>query len=126
MVLQAWGSYGILWPVVHQQLGVDPDAGNGWIRVVPQIPAGQQRISGHNIRVGTGAVSVTAVESGQTITVTASGPLKMTIGAVLPTGASVKSATLNGKPVQPEVVRTTRGLEATVPGSGNLTLVLAY
>ena len=27
MVLQAWGTYGTLWPVVHQQLGVRPDMG---------------------------------------------------------------------------------------------------
>ena len=27
MALQAWGTYGILWPVVHYQLGVSPDAG---------------------------------------------------------------------------------------------------
>ena len=25
MVLQAWATYGTLWPVVHQQLGVRPD-----------------------------------------------------------------------------------------------------
>ena len=29
MVLQAWGAYGTLWPVVHQQLGVSPDLGRG-------------------------------------------------------------------------------------------------
>ncbi len=27
MVLQAWGAYGNLWPVVHQQLGISPDLG---------------------------------------------------------------------------------------------------
>lgn len=125
MVLQAWGAYGILWPVVHQQLGVDPDAGNGRIRVVPQIPAGQQRIAGRHIRVGSGEVSVSAVQSGRTLTVTASGPLKMTIGAVLPAGSSLASATLNGKPVRPSVIQTARGLEATVPGSGILVLSTA-
>ncbi|MBV9256810.1 MAG: hypothetical protein JO215_02200, partial [Ktedonobacteraceae bacterium] len=26
---QAWGTYGVLWPVVHQQLGVGPQLGNG-------------------------------------------------------------------------------------------------
>jgi len=27
MVMQAWGNYGTVWPVVHQQLGVRPDLG---------------------------------------------------------------------------------------------------
>ncbi|HET8952469.1 MAG TPA: hypothetical protein VFN44_18240, partial [Solirubrobacteraceae bacterium] len=33
MVLQAWGNYGTLWPVVHQQLGVRPDLGRGRLEV---------------------------------------------------------------------------------------------
>jgi hypothetical protein len=31
-LVQAWGTYGVLWPVVHQQLGVDPQLGNGCLR----------------------------------------------------------------------------------------------
>ena len=27
MVMQAWGAYGVLWPVVHHWLGVSPDLG---------------------------------------------------------------------------------------------------
>ena len=41
MVMQAWGAYGTIWPVVHQWLGVSPDLGRGRVAVVPQIPAGQ-------------------------------------------------------------------------------------
>jgi hypothetical protein len=49
------------------------------------------------------------------------------IGTVLPDGATVASATLNGSPVMPKLVRTTRGLEATVwaqPGQPTATLVI--
>ena len=42
MVMQAWGAYGVLWPVVHQWLGVSPDLGRGRVAVVPQLPPGQQ------------------------------------------------------------------------------------
>ena len=35
MALQSWGTYAILWPVVHQQLGVAPDMGRGRLAVVP-------------------------------------------------------------------------------------------
>ena len=45
MALQAWGAYGILWPVVHYQLGVSPDVGRDRFTVVPQIPSGQYKVA---------------------------------------------------------------------------------
>src|SRR3954454_2416580 len=72
-VLQAWGAYGVLWPVVHQQLGVDPDLGHGRLTVVPQLPPGQRRVAGSDIRIGSGgsggALDVTATRDGRTIRV---------------------------------------------------------
>ena len=50
--LQAWGTYGTLWPVVHQQLGVRPDMGRRRLEVTPQVPGGQSRVAGSNIRLG--------------------------------------------------------------------------
>src|SRR5689334_12734804 len=64
MALQAWGAYGVLWPVVHQQLGLDPDLGNGRLSVVPQVPDGQDRVSGSHIAMGGGEVRVTATRTG--------------------------------------------------------------
>jgi hypothetical protein len=49
------------------------------------------------------------------------------IGAVLPDGATVASATLNGSPVKPKLVETARGLEASVSaqaGQRTATLVI--
>src|SRR5215207_4548056 len=54
MMLQAWGTYGVLWPVVHQQLGVAPHLGRGRLSVIPQLPEGQQQIAGRDIRLGSG------------------------------------------------------------------------
>ncbi|HEX9342297.1 MAG TPA: glycogen debranching protein [Actinomycetota bacterium] len=121
MVEQAWGQYGLLWPAVHQQLGVSPDLGMGLLEVVPQVPSGQATVSGSNILVGKGAVSVTATHSGTTWTtdVTASAAIsaKLTIGHTLPTGTKIASVTLNGSPV-PFTTRTTnRGEEALVPAT---------
>ena len=59
-VLQAWGAYGILWPVVHYQLGVSPDLGRGRVSVVPQVPSGQSSVSGRQVRLGSGWVDVSA------------------------------------------------------------------
>jgi hypothetical protein len=40
--------------------------------------------------------------------------MDLRIGAVLPDGATVASATLNGWPVKPKLVKTARELEAIV------------
>ncbi len=100
MVLQAWGAYGVLWPVIRQQLGVAPDAGRSALTVVPRIPDGQDRVAGRNIRVGSGSVDVTAVRARATLvtTVTRRVPVALTIGAVIPYRTEVKSVRLDGRP----------------------------
>ncbi|MFL6074212.1 MAG: hypothetical protein ACJ73S_12515, partial [Mycobacteriales bacterium] len=115
-VLQAWGTYGILWPVVSQQLGVSPDLGNGRLSVVPQLPPGQNRIAGGDIRVGAGSVDVTATRSGDTLrtAVDAGVRCRLTLGAVLPAGASVVSVSLDGHRADYRLVRTARGTEVQV------------
>ena len=99
MALQAWGTYGILWPVVHYQLGVSPDAGRSRVRVVPQVPKGQSQVSGRNVRVGSGAVAVSASRSSGVLRTVVHQDRRwaLTIGAVLPTGAKVASVRLDGR-----------------------------
>ncbi len=127
MVLQAWGNYGTAWPVVHQQLGVRPDLGRGFLEVVPQVPGGQSHIGGSAIRLGSaGAASVSADRSGSTYTtrVKVGAPvLKLAIGHTLPAGSTVASARLDDAPVTPQQRTTNRGLEVTVdttPGTHTL------
>jgi hypothetical protein len=118
MALQAWGTYGILWPVIHQHLGVDPDLGHGRISVVPQLPEGQQKVAGSNIRVGSGSVDVSARLTGKALStdVTAKGvSAALTVGAVLPSGAKVKSVSVDGQAAQYKLVTTSRGTEVQVP-----------
>ncbi len=127
MVLQAWGTYGILWPVVHQQLGVSPDLGRGALTVVPQVPGGQHRVAGANILLGDGSVDVTAerTASALTTTVTRHGSTHLLIGHVLPTGAVVGSVTLDGTPTAYDVRQTARGREVVVDaGTGTSTKAL--
>ncbi|GAA5200023.1 hypothetical protein GCM10023322_76960 [Rugosimonospora acidiphila] len=135
-VLQAWGTYGVLWPVVAQQLGVAPDLGVGRLSVVPQLPPGQQRIAGSDIRLGGGSLDVTATRSGGTgpggilrTEVDRDGvPGALTIGAVLPaTGARVGSVSLDGHRVGYQRVTTSRGSEIHVSagtGGGRHTLTI--
>ncbi|MEV4703218.1 hypothetical protein [Actinoplanes sp. NPDC049316] len=125
-VLQAWGAYGVLWPVVHQQLGVAPDLGNGRLSVVPLIPAGR-RIAGSDIRVGSGHLDVRAASRGKVLSVSvdAAVPARLTLGTVLPDGATVATVTLDGRPVPVRRVPTARGDELTTStGPGRHTLVV--
>jgi len=98
---QAWGTYGVLWPVVHQQLGVDPQLGNGLLEVLPSVPSGQSTVSATAIRVGAGTIDVTATHSGTNWTTTMTSRLTCTlhVGATLPAGSNIKSVSLNGSPV---------------------------
>ena len=129
MVMQAWGSYGTLWPVVHQWLGVSPDIGRGRVSVVPQVPAGQTEVSGRRIRVGDGSVDVHAEHDGNRYVteVVRQGSVRLTIGAVLPPDTRVGKVRLDGRDVKPRVVQTARGTEVRVElasGQGRNVLVV--
>jgi hypothetical protein len=119
---QAWGTYGVLWPVVHQELGVGPQLGNGLLEVLPSVPPGQSSVSGRNIRVGPGSVDVTATHSNSSWTTTVTARLACTlhVGATLPSGAQIGLVTLNGSPA-PYTVRDTnagRQVFVSTPCSG--------
>jgi hypothetical protein len=127
MTLQAWGTYGVLWPVVHQQLGVSPDLGNGKLTVVPQLPEGQREISGRDIALGRGSVDVSASLDGRTLRTDVWSRVDLTVGAVLPKGASVAEVKLDGKRVKYDLVTTTRGTEVRVharEGNARLEILL--
>ena len=122
MTLQAWGTYGVLWPVVHQQLGVSPDLGHGKVSIVPQIPGGQQKVAARNIRLGQGAADVTATLVGKEIRTdvkTKGLEATVTVGAVLPAGATVQDVSLDGRATAYQLVTTARGTEVHVTAHGS-------
>jgi hypothetical protein len=125
MAMQAWGNYGTVWPVVNQQLGVQPSLGDGVLRVVPQVPPGQPSVAGSNIRLGDGSLDVFASHSGRRYTTTMQVhalTLGTTlIGHTLPRGSKPASVLLDGTKAHGVAVRTTnRGVEVTVPTTGNM------
>jgi len=131
MFMQSWGHYGTAWAVVHQQLGVRPHLGRGWLEVVPQVPEGQTTVEGGSIRLGNGAADVLASRSGKrysTTTDTGGAPLReLRIGHTLPRGSEVGSVVLDGRSVRDyEERETNRGLEVTVrtTARGRHTLVV--
>jgi hypothetical protein len=128
MVLQAWGAYGTIWPVVHQQLGIRPDMGRNALAVVPQVPPDQTNVSGENIRLGNGFVNVSAEHDGKTYKTRVSTALgvDLTIGHTIPQGAKVSSVRLNGEVPKYKVLNTNRGQEVFVeaPETGTQELVV--
>jgi hypothetical protein len=130
MVLQAWGAYGTIWPVVHQHLGVRPDMGRGELEVVPQLPPQTPDISGENIRLGDGSVAVFAKVEGSAYTTRVEPAValdELVVGHTISRDAGILSVTLNGTPVDDYQVReTNRGKEILVdaPTTGPQTLVV--
>ncbi|HSD82049.1 MAG TPA: hypothetical protein VLB47_15380, partial [Solirubrobacteraceae bacterium] len=119
MVMQAWGNYGTMWPVVHQQLGVRPDMGRGALEVVPQVPAHDDPIAGRDIRLGDGALAlVRAARSGDrytTVVDTGTAPVRrLRIGHTLGRGAWPLAVFLDGRRAGRQVRLTNRGAEVTV------------
>ncbi len=132
MFMQAWGTYGTAWPVVHQQLGVRPFVNRRELEVVPQVPGGQPSVAGSNIRVGSGAAAVFASRTGSTYTtkvrLTGAPVRTLLIGHTLPRGARPRRVTLDGRRVRhPRRTTTNRGVEVTVPAAaaGPHTLVIS-
>jgi hypothetical protein len=130
MFVQAWGHYGTAWPVVHQQLGVRPDLGRRRLEVTPQVPAGQNRIAGENIRLADGAVDVEASRSGpryRTSVETNVGLERLVLGHTVPAGTAVDRVTLDGERTRYRIRPTNRGLEVLVAAkpSGSHTLVVS-
>jgi hypothetical protein len=118
-VMQAWSSYGLLWTVVNDLLGVSPDAPAGSVAVVPDIPPSWPSMSAGNLHVGAGTLGETASRHGAAYRteVTGAQGLALTIGTVLAAGATVHSVTLNGAHVAYQLVTTNRGtaVEVSVP-----------
>ena len=131
MFMQAWGNYGTAWPVIHQQLGVAPDLGNGRLDVVPQVPDGQPWVQGRDIRLGRGAIDVLAVHDGDMYSTRIdAGRVRardVRIGHTLPRGVVPSRVELDGRRVADFTVReTNRGTEVSVATSaGRHTLTIA-
>jgi hypothetical protein len=127
-VLQAWGTYGTLWPVVHQILGVAPDLGRGRLAVVGQLPPGQTRASGSRIRVGRGSIDVTVAGRGRRlvsgVVARGLGRTRLMLGRVLPAGAGVARVTLDGRRASYAIAPTMRGRELVVSTAARGTHVL--
>jgi hypothetical protein len=116
MVMQAWSSYGIHWPLVELYLGIKPDAPAKSLSVVPNLPGSWRELSIDNLRVGSSPIAVSVRRAGINYVTTVSAPVgwSLTIGYTLPAKAQVKSVRLNDSPTAFQIVPTNRGKEIHV------------
>ncbi len=128
MFMQAWGTYGTAWPVIHQQLGVSPSLNENRLAIAPQIPDGQPSVKGEDIRVGGGSATVFAARAGKQYTTRVwldhLRGVKLTLGATLPANAKVAAVYVDGRRAKHyDVEQTNRGTEVKVRGGSALTVV---
>jgi hypothetical protein len=75
MVMQAWSSYGVEWPVIYHFLGVRPDVPQGEVSVIPSLPPTWPTLSAANLRIGHASVSASTTHHGNRYTTTVSASL---------------------------------------------------
>jgi hypothetical protein len=128
MVMQAWSSYGVLYPIVHCFLGVQPQVPQRLIVVVPQLPSSLPRLSIQDLRIGDKILAVAAQHQNKLYVteVTLPAGYRLEIGHTLPANAAIESVTLNGKDAAYEVRSTHRGNEvvAQVVDAGAYRMVI--
>jgi hypothetical protein len=84
---------------------------------MPQVPRGQSRVAGRNIRLAGGAVNVAASHAGRIYRTKARIGVALSrfvLGHTLPRGAQVKRVWLDGRRVGYRTRLTNRGLEVLV------------
>jgi hypothetical protein len=128
MVMQAWSSYGVLYPITHCFLGVEPHMDQRLLIVVPRLPSSLPCLSIQELRIGNQIVAVAARRSDKRYLteVTLPAGYSLEIGHTLPANASIGSVTLNGKAAGYEVRSTHRGSEVVAQGftAGTYRLVI--
>jgi hypothetical protein len=128
MVMQAWSSYGVEWPIIYHYLGIQPDVPNGQLAVIPELPSSWPTLSVSNLRIGNGAIAVSAKQNGSQYTTTLTAPTgyNVQLGCVIPPGTKPTSVTLGGTAAKYKTIESSRGEEIVVetPSGPNLTLVV--
>ena len=71
MVMQAWSSNGVEWPVVYYYLGIRPDLPQGEIAIIPQLPSTWGNLSINNMRIGNGTLTASTSHAPNQYTTTA-------------------------------------------------------
>lgn len=100
--LQLWSNYGIIWPVIHYFFGLRPDVAAKRLVCAPQLPSAWPHVRLGALHLGDmqAQIEVDGLPDGIRLRLEVSDPRwTVTLGAVLPAGAQVINASLNGQPI---------------------------
>jgi hypothetical protein len=100
--LQLWSNYGIVWPVVHYFFGLRPDVATRHLLCVPQLPDAwpSARLSAVSLGDTAAEVELAAAPDGVRVQLEiGDSDWRVSLGAALPMGAHIITATLNGESV---------------------------
>ncbi|MFN8374381.1 MAG: hypothetical protein U0694_16080 [Anaerolineae bacterium] len=119
MLMQAWSSYGVHYPLIHHML-INPRAPQRSLVVVPQLPPEWHQLNVSHLRVGDDELEASAerLEHAYRTTVNIAGRLTLIIGHTLPLTDQIQAVHLDGIEVNYRVTHTTRGQEVHVQTSG--------
>ncbi len=96
--IQAWSSYGIIWPVVHHFFGFRPHAAARSMRFVPHLPQTWNNARLQAVRVGASTVNLAVSQGDHEIRVvleTSDPAYTLTLGCFLPEGKQPTAVLLN-------------------------------
>ena len=100
--IQAWSSYGIIWPVVHYFLGFRPDAAERSIRFIPHLPSTWRTAHLQDVRVGSASMNLQVVAADQEtrVILETNDPLyHITLGSTCLLAREPRHVSLNGEAV---------------------------
>ncbi|MCR9251254.1 MAG: glycogen debranching protein [bacterium] len=72
MMTQAWNCYSFAVPIVSQFFGINPDAGNKSITIIPQMPAGWDNAKLESVNIGDNTIDIQYEKTGENISITIS------------------------------------------------------
>jgi glycogen debranching enzyme len=116
MLMQAWATYGIGWPIIANLLGIAPMIPSGKLSVVPQLPPDWASLAVRTLRVGQASITASAARTDRDYRTTVEAPAgwTLTIGHTLAANARVESVELDGRPAAYVIVDSIRGREVRV------------
>ena len=99
---QLWSNYGIIWPVIDYFFGLRPDVAARRLVCAPQLPSTwpQARLSALALGDMQAQIEVDGLPDGVRVRLNTTAPdWTVTLGAVVPAGAQITHASINGQPV---------------------------
>jgi hypothetical protein len=115
---QTWSSAGFLQAAVQGLLGITVDSKNRSLTFIPQPPAEWKFLTVRNVRIGNSVATLAwgRTSDGEQSTITNAGPpFTLNDTVALPSGATLQSIEVNGKPVHADRTAQSPSVHLSIP-----------